>query len=154
MQNPDPSENVITQRPEPARKSNVYTSILDPKSGKSAWQCCNFCNLAVFLTFILTLILATLGTFFIFVEMTHVNPFSFHFSMSEKSSPTPSTEPTTVPTTTVQPIKWDPCINNYGNFFSKFFIGNTQYFVETNLNWVLSIAIMKGWITCQSFYTF
>ena len=36
MQNPDPSENVIAQRPEPARKSNVYTSILE--SGKSAME--------------------------------------------------------------------------------------------------------------------
>ena len=167
VQNPDPSENVITQRPKPARQSNVYTSILDPKSGKNAmekmskksgqWQCgflaCNVACLwlAVFITF-LTFILATMSTF-IFVEMTHINPFSFHFSMSEKSSPTPSTEPTTVPTTTVQPIEY-PCVNYYENHEYKFFIGNTQYFVKTNLNWVFIIAILKVWITCDSFYIF
>ena len=103
------------------------------------------------MTFLLTFILATLGTF-VFVEKTHINLFSVDFSMSEKSSPTPSTEPTTVPTTTVQPIEWNPCVNDYENYEYKFFIGNTQYFVKkSNLNSVVfSIAILKGWITCES----
>ena len=149
MQNPDPSENVITQRPERARKSNVYASILEPKLGKSAlvqsksqesgqWRCT---YLAVFMTF-LTFILATLGTL-VFVEKTHINPISFLFSNSEKPNPnsTQTIEPTTPPTTTVKPTEWDPCVNETGDQQSKFYIGNTQYFFKTKLDRVFSFTI-------------
>ena len=159
MQNPDPSENVITRRPERARESNVYTSILEPKSGKialfqskskesSQWRCT---YLAVFMTF-LTFILATLGTL-VFVEKTHINPISFLFSKSEKPNPnstqtiepTPpptTTVPTNPPTTTVKPIEWDPCVNETGDEQSKFYIGNTQYFIKTKLTNGEDIALL------------
>ena len=111
------------------------------QSQKSRQWKCIVCNL------VLTFILSFLGTL-IFVEITQFNPISILFSISE----TPN--PTIVPTTTVKPIEWDPCVNETGDEQSKFYIGNTQYFVETNLNLVLSIVIIKGWITCESLILF
>ena len=81
----------------------------------------------------LTFIVATLGAF-IFVEMTHINPFSLLFSNSEKPTPTPKTESTTLSTTTVKPTEWDPCVNDFA--LSKFYVDNTQYFVKTKLTGV------------------
>ena len=111
-----------------ARAMDTSAWVQSQSSGQ--WKCI-VCNI------VLTFILSTCGAF-IFAEITQINPISILFSISKNPNPSP----TTVPITTVKPIEWDTCVNGtWDNGTSKFYIGNTQYFIKTKLNWVSTILI-------------